>query len=90
MGFSAKVTSKGQITIPSDIRAEFGIERGDDLVFYKGLDGRMSVRVRRRLKGSGAGSLHWPDAPKDRAGIADAIGEAMEAKHGSLSGPKSR
>ena len=75
MSSAAKVTSKGQITIPNTIREEFGIEKGDDVVFYKGLDGRMRVRVRKLRKGAGSRSVHWPDAPGD----ADAVREAVKA-----------
>ena len=31
----AKVTSKGQITIPRDIRAKMNIKRGDKIVFFE-------------------------------------------------------
>lgn len=40
-----KVTSKGQVTLPADIRKELGIERGDDLVFELAPDRTMRVRV---------------------------------------------
>jgi AbrB family looped-hinge helix DNA binding protein len=81
MGGAAKVTSKGQVTIPASVREDFGIEKGDELLFYKGLDGRMSVRVRRRRPGAGARSIEWDTAPKDRAGLRRAIEGAMDAKH---------
>jgi AbrB family looped-hinge helix DNA binding protein len=32
---TAKVTSKGQITIPADIRKELGLDTGDRLAFLK-------------------------------------------------------
>jgi AbrB family looped-hinge helix DNA binding protein len=31
----AKVTSKGQVTIPKEIRKFLGIEKGDDIIFEK-------------------------------------------------------
>jgi AbrB family looped-hinge helix DNA binding protein len=31
----AKVTSKGQITIPRDIRAKMNIQKGDKIVFFE-------------------------------------------------------
>ena len=31
----ARVTSKGQITIPRDIRAKMNIKRGDKLIFFE-------------------------------------------------------
>ena len=51
----ATVTSKGQVTIPADIRADFDIEPGDQLAFFKRLDGSLGVRVRRPRVGSGRG-----------------------------------
>jgi len=77
MGGTAKVTSKGQITIPSDVRTELGIEKGDDIIFYKGLDGQTRIHVRRPRKGAGAASLHWPDAPRDAEAVREAIDEAL-------------
>lgn len=84
----AKVTSKGQVTIPTSVREDFGIEKGDELLFYKGLDGRMSIRIRRPRTGSGARSIDWPDAPRNRAEIVDAIEETLDEKFGLRSSTK--
>jgi AbrB family looped-hinge helix DNA binding protein len=35
------VTSKGQVTIPADIRADFEIKTGDQIVFFKKLGGEL-------------------------------------------------
>jgi AbrB family looped-hinge helix DNA binding protein len=43
----AKVTSKGQLTIPADIRRALGIEKGDVLLFELG-EGGMVVRKARK------------------------------------------
>lgn len=40
---TAKVSSKGQVTIPIDIRRELGVEAGDSVTFYKDADGRIGV-----------------------------------------------
>jgi AbrB family looped-hinge helix DNA binding protein len=80
MGSAAKVTSKGQITIPNSVREEFGIEKGDDVVFYKGLDGRMRVRVRKLRKGAGGGSVHWPEAPRGAEAVREAARTAVISK----------
>ena len=37
---SSKVTSKGQITIPQDVREKFGIKPGD-IVYFLEEDGRI-------------------------------------------------
>lgn len=40
---SAKVTSKGQITIPLEIRQALGVAEGDRIEFVRGVDGRFSM-----------------------------------------------
>ncbi len=35
MNEQAKITSKGQITVPKKIRTELGVEPGDSLIFEK-------------------------------------------------------
>lgn len=40
----AKVTAKGQITIPSDVREAIGIRTGDKVVFVRMDDGSVSLR----------------------------------------------
>ena len=51
---SATLTAKGQITIPSGIRAEFGLSKGDRVVFERVQDGYLmspSPRGVERLAG---------------------------------------
>ncbi len=42
--YKAKVTSKGQITIPADVRNAMGLAPGDKIVFLAGEDGAFTVR----------------------------------------------
>jgi AbrB family looped-hinge helix DNA binding protein len=63
MGASAKVTSKGQITIPVEIRRIFGIEPGDEVVFFKDLDGQPRFRVRRWQSGPIDPLMVWDGPP---------------------------
>lgn len=44
----AKVTSKGQLTIPTDVRRALGIKVGDSLAFEVEEDGSARVRVVRK------------------------------------------
>lgn len=74
---AAKVTSKGQITIPADIRNEWRIEPGDQLVFYTGANGRFMVRVRRTRVGAGRGVIPDDGSLIDRAIIGDAVAEGV-------------
>lgn len=41
----ATVTSKGQLTIPADVRAEYGIETGDQIEFVPLTDGTLHLRL---------------------------------------------
>ncbi len=40
----AKITSKGQITIPAEIRESLGVKPGDKLVFARSADGELVMR----------------------------------------------
>lgn len=88
----AKVTAKGQITIPIEVRRELGIETGDNVVFYKGLDGSMHMRARRLRKGAGRGSFSWPDAPRSPDEVREAVRTTLNEKYGlpQKNGGKSR
>ena len=46
MELKAKVTSKGQLTIPKQVRQALGVREGDSLVFDVGEDDGEEVRVR--------------------------------------------
>jgi AbrB family looped-hinge helix DNA binding protein len=45
---SAKVTSKGQITLPAKLRAELGLKPGDRVDFHRTRDGRMEMTANTR------------------------------------------
>lgn len=53
----ATVTSKGQITIPADIRESLDIKPGDQIVFFKQIGGGLGVHIKRPKVGSGRGIL---------------------------------
>lgn len=44
----AKVTSKGQLTIPKEVRQALGLKEGDSVLFELEADGGARVRVVRR------------------------------------------
>ncbi len=48
MEFEAKLTSKGQILIPLEIRKELGVKAGDTISFGKNSDGEIVLRVSRK------------------------------------------
>ena len=82
MGAEAKVTSKGQITLPAKLRAEFGIEPGDIVVFFRDLDNRPTFKVRRMRRGAVLAHKPWPSPPVSQQefdeGIARAVSEDFE------------
>ena len=43
---SAKLTSKGQITIPKIVRETLNIEEGDSVIFY--LDAKKNIKISNR------------------------------------------
>ena len=51
----ARVTSKGQVTVPKAIRQTLGVRRGDLLVFVPHPEGHVEVR---RLPGRTLSQLH--------------------------------
>jgi antitoxin PrlF len=57
MGAFAKITSKGQTTIPAEIRAELGVGPGDRLEYVRQPDGQIVVRKAARGLGSIRGIL---------------------------------
>jgi antitoxin PrlF len=53
----AKVTSKGQITLPSRVREQLKVGPGDSVVFVEGNDGKITVRSRSGTLGDMKGML---------------------------------
>ncbi|MCC6984715.1 MAG: AbrB/MazE/SpoVT family DNA-binding domain-containing protein [Bauldia sp.] len=45
--YSAKVTSKGQITLPADLRESLGVKPGDRVVFTKDEAGKVHLSAQR-------------------------------------------
>ena len=63
----AKVTSKGQITIPVSIRKRLSINEGDKLLFIDRPDGVMMVNPNMFKSGQGDGVSAAPPFPEDSA-----------------------
>lgn len=58
MTTAATLTSKGQTTIPKEIRDGLGIKPGDRMTFTLMLDGTVVMRVKRKSVMDLAGVLH--------------------------------
>ncbi|HVB69903.1 MAG TPA: AbrB/MazE/SpoVT family DNA-binding domain-containing protein [Acidimicrobiales bacterium] len=65
MDVAAKVTSKGQVTVPKDVRAALGIEEGDTVIFH--VEGGRALMERTPDFLSLAGSLNVPAAKRNVA-----------------------
>jgi len=58
MTTDATLTSKGQTTIPKEIRESLGIKPGDRITFTPMPDGTVSMRVKTKSVMALAGMLH--------------------------------
>jgi antitoxin PrlF len=77
MPFEATVTSKGQITIPAQLRARLNMKDGDKVEFYSDHEGRIMMRPRNRSPAAFLGALE-PRAPDPSIGSDDdAIAKAV-------------
>jgi antitoxin PrlF len=77
----AKITSKGQITLPSKLRKQLRVEPGDRIVFLEEPDGRIVVRARCGTLGGMRGMLKLkaklPDARTLERWVDEARSRAM-------------
>lgn len=72
--YKAKVTSKGQITIPAAVRDALGIKPGEKLIFFDGGNGEFRLRRVGSIKDM-YGCLAGIDAPKTNAELNDLMGD---------------
>ena len=64
MRFETKLTSKGRVTVPRQIRDRLGLKQGDKLTFTMLSDGTVVLRAKTRRLIEIAGSLTRPGQPK--------------------------
>ncbi len=65
MDAAAKVTSKGQVTVPKAVRDALGIEEGDEIMFH--VEGNRAVLAKTADFLSLAGSVTVPAAKRNAA-----------------------
>jgi antitoxin PrlF len=70
--YQAKITSKGQITLPARLRKALALKPGDQVVFVEDADGRFRVESRRSTLADLRGIVRH-----GRAGITSGRVEAM-------------
>jgi antitoxin PrlF len=76
----SRVTSKGQITIPAEVRKALAIEQGDDLLFDISPDRTACLRVIKRqrlsdLYGALRATRPFPGKKEIRAEVGSALGK---------------
>ena len=83
----AKVTSKGQVTLPIQLRDRLGIEPGDRVVFVEQADGSFTLRVRSgtlaSLRGILRGKAKVPSDQQLREWVDDARSRATTGRQKS-------
>ena len=72
----SKLTSKGQITLPSRVRERLKVGPGDRVVFVEGRDGKITVRSRSGTLGDMKGMLRGKAARLKAGAIESWIGDA--------------
>jgi antitoxin PrlF len=70
---TSKVTSKGQITIPLDVRQRLGIDAGDRVEFVELADGEFAIKAAVHDVRSLKGMLKKPTLPVSTASMRAAI-----------------
>lgn len=71
---TTRVTRKGQVTIPKELREEFGLEEGDELRWEKTEDG---IQIRKATQSAGRGMLVDDDISEKKR---EEMAEEMEAE----------
>lgn len=84
----SRVTSKGQVTLPAEIRRALSIEQGDDLVFELAPDRSVNVRVIKRkrlseLYGALPATRPFPGKEAVRDEVGRILGEDKRKKAGA-------
>lgn len=74
----SRVTSKGQVTIPTGVRKALDIEQGDDLIFEVSPDQTARLRVIKRQRLSELyGALRATQPIPGKEAIRQQVGEAL-------------
>jgi len=75
-GISAKVTAKGQITLPAKLRERLGVKTGDRIDFVEGPTGKFEIVARRKTLADLRGILARGGPPPSDRDIVKLVDEA--------------
>jgi len=76
----ARMTSKGQITVPKDVRLKLGLRPGDRIRFLLEADGRVRLMPAKRDVSELVGILPKPKRALSIEDMDEAIGRAVAEK----------
>jgi len=80
MADATTMTTKGQVTVPREIRDRLGLKSGDKMAFTMLSDGTVVMRPKTRRLADLAGSLTRPGQPKVAIGDMNPFRTAMKKK----------
>lgn len=80
MTYQAKITSKGQITLPAELRKRFGLAEGDTVEFFSDADGKVWLRRRDRSPTAFIDDFPLPRRSDTRAADDELIAAAILEK----------
>lgn len=80
---SAKVTSKGQITLPAKLRQRLGVEPGDRIEFIESETGKVEIVARRKTFADLRGIVPYAGPPLTDEDIVRWVEEARSARGGA-------
>ncbi|MGA2252376.1 AbrB/MazE/SpoVT family DNA-binding domain-containing protein [Terracidiphilus sp.] len=89
MVYKAKITSKGQITLPAELRKALGVGPGDGVIFLPAENGSFRVRRTSTLADL-AGRVPWSGSPVPVEEMKNAIGEYLSAQDDKTMNPAAR
>jgi antitoxin PrlF len=81
---SAKVTSKGQVTLPAKLRQRLGIRPGDRIDFVEAETGNIEIVARRRTLADLRGIVPYDGPPLSDEEIVSWVEEARSARAESI------
>ena len=80
MHFEAKITSKGQVTLPVRLREKLNLKNGDTIEFYLDHEGQVMVRPRNRSPRRFLDALEPRQPDPAFASDDEAIADAVEQR----------
>jgi AbrB family looped-hinge helix DNA binding protein len=78
---TATVTSKGQVTIPVEVRKDLGLKTGDKLFFVKRRDGEYALKSKTGSVMELKGLVKWKGKPASIADMDRAVARGIAQRY---------